>query len=69
MLDAETGGLSRRELEVLKLICDGHTDGNIASLLSISTSTSRTHRKAILKKLKLKKTILLVRYALERKLI
>lgn len=61
--------LSNREMEILKRICDGLTDGEMAAELSISTATVRTHRKAILKKLKINKTVLMVRYALENKII
>lgn len=61
--------LTHRETEIVKLICDGLTDGEIAQHLSISTSTVRTHRKSILKKLNLNKTVLLVRYAYVNKII
>ena len=61
--------LSIREIEIIKLICDGNTDGNIALLLSISPNTVRTHRKTILKKLKINKTVMLVRYAIDQKII
>ncbi|HNR20618.1 MAG: response regulator transcription factor [Bacteroidetes bacterium] len=56
--------LSQRELEIVKLICNGHSNAQIAKLLGISTSTVRTHHKNILKKADVKKAILLVRIAL-----
>jgi DNA-binding CsgD family transcriptional regulator len=37
------GGLSRRELEVLRLVSDGKTAGEIASQLFISTRTAEHH--------------------------
>ena len=37
------GGLSRRELEVLRLMADGHTAGEIAAQLFISTRTAEHH--------------------------
>lgn len=61
--------LTKRELQIVKLICNGMSDGEIALHLTLSPSTIRTHRKKILSKLDLKKTVLLVRYAYENKLI
>ncbi|MBK9477273.1 MAG: response regulator transcription factor [Bacteroidetes bacterium] len=61
--------LTKRELQIVKLICNGMSDGEIAQHLTLSPSTIRTHRKKILSKLDLKKTVLLVRYAYENKLI
>ena len=37
------GGLSRRELEVLRLVADGRTSGEIATELFISTRTAEHH--------------------------
>jgi len=37
------GGLSRRELEVLRLVAGGHTSGEIATELFISTRTAEHH--------------------------
>lgn len=61
--------LTAREKDVLKLVCDGLTDKQIADKLNLSAYTVRTHRKSILGKLKLNKTVLLVRYALKHKII
>lgn len=63
------GALSPREIQIIKLVCDGLSDGEVAKQLSISISTVRTHRKKILQKLNLKKTVLLVRYAMEHGII
>ena len=63
------GELSKRETEIVKLICTGMTDGEIASKLALSISTVRTHRRSILKKLNLTKTVLLVRYAIDSGII
>ncbi len=41
--EARPGGLSRRELEVLRLVSDGKTAGEIASQLFISTRTAEHH--------------------------
>jgi DNA-binding CsgD family transcriptional regulator len=48
--------LTNREIEIVKLIAKGHTDREIAQVLLISYSTASTHRKNILKKLKIKNT-------------
>lgn len=61
--------LSHRELEIIQLITDGFTDNEIAIELSISKKTASTHRNNILRKLKLKNTALLIRYAIENKLV
>ncbi len=41
--EARPGGLSRREVEVLRLVSDGRTAGEIASQLFISTRTAEHH--------------------------
>jgi PAS domain S-box-containing protein len=43
--------LTRREIEVLRLLADGRSSGMIADLLSISLETVRNHIKHILRKL------------------
>ncbi len=64
-----TGILSDREKEVVQLITHGFTDTEIADKLDISPKTASTHRKNILRKLELKNTALLIRYAFENKLV
>ena len=61
--------LTTRELEILQFITDGYTDREIAEELSLSDKTVSTHRKNILRKLKLKNTALLIRHAIENKLV
>ena len=56
--------LTTRETEILKLIAEGKTNKEIATLLCISTRTVETHRANIMRKLHLSKTADLVRYAL-----
>ncbi|MHB1807959.1 MAG: response regulator transcription factor [Solirubrobacteraceae bacterium] len=62
-------GLSDRELEVLRLIAMGHTNGEIASKLYLSIRTVETHRSHIQQKLGLNTRAELVGYALERGVI
>lgn len=56
--------LTRREREVLKLICEGRTNRQIGDLLFISINTVQRHRANIMDKLQLKNTADLVRYAI-----
>ncbi len=56
--------LSAREHEVLRLLALGHTNQEIAKLLSISIRTAETHRARIMQKLHLASRAELVRYAL-----
>jgi DNA-binding NarL/FixJ family response regulator len=49
--------LSNRELEIAKLVCKEFSSDEIAAKLNLSFHTISTHRKNILKKLKLKNTI------------
>jgi DNA-binding NarL/FixJ family response regulator len=61
--------LTRREKEVLQLIAEGYTNPEIAEKLFVSLSTVDTHRKSLLAKLDVKNTALLIRFALEHKLV
>jgi two-component system response regulator NreC len=63
------GGLSEREVEVLRMIALGHTNAEIAEGLYLSVRTVETHRAHIQQKLRLGSRSELVRYALEHGLI
>ena len=58
-------GLHRRELEVVRLICNGNTDEQIAKQLFISVYTAENHRKNILRKLNLHSKAEIVKWAYE----
>jgi len=58
--------LSRRQLEVVRLLGSGLTPGQIAARLQLSVKTISTHRARILRKLELPGTAALVRYAVAR---
>jgi DNA-binding NarL/FixJ family response regulator len=58
--------LTNREREVLKLVAEGRTSKEIASLLCISIRTVESHRANIMEKLNFKKTADLVRYAIKK---
>ncbi len=61
--------LTRREMEILKLICDGYSSKDISEKLFISINTVETHRKRILLKLNVKNSVGIVKYALENHII
>jgi two-component system response regulator NreC len=67
--DGPPDDLSQRELDVLRLIALGHTNGEIAEQLFLSTRTVETHRAHIQQKLNRTSRAELVRYALEHKLV
>lgn len=61
--------LSKREIEILTLICKEFSNSEIAEQLFLSVSTIETHRKNIIAKLGVNNTVGLVRFALKNKLI
>jgi DNA-binding NarL/FixJ family response regulator len=61
--------LSRRELEVLRLICKEYSNAEIADKLFLSVSTVETHRKNLIAKLGVNNTVGLVKFALRNNLI
>ena len=61
--------LSKRELEITKLITLEYSNDEIASHLDISKRTVETHRKNIFKKTKVKSIVGLVMLAFKSKLI
>ena len=61
--------LTKRELEIVQLVCDGMTTAQIADELSLSKHTINTHRKNIMGKLHFKTPTELIRYAIETSLV
>ncbi|MDM1549789.1 response regulator [Empedobacter falsenii] len=61
--------ITNRELEVIKLICDGCNSKEISNKLFISFNTVETHRKRIFQKLQIKNSIGLIRFAIKHNLI
>ena len=61
--------LSEREREIFQLIAEGHSNKEIAELLSVSLATIETHRAHILQKLDVHNTAELVLYAVRRGVI
>lgn len=65
--EASTPIITKREKEVLGLICDGFTNPEIAEKLFISLPTANTHRKSLLAKFGAKNVASLVKMAVETK--
>lgn len=61
--------LSDREIEVLRLIAQEYSNGEIAEKLFISIRTVDTHRRNLLEKLQVKNTVGMVKYAIEKGII
>lgn len=57
--------LTKREIEVLKLIANEYSNPEIAEKLHISVRTVDTHRRNLLEKLQVKNTAGLVKYAIK----
>jgi DNA-binding NarL/FixJ family response regulator len=61
--------LSKREIEILKLICKEFSNAEIAKKLFLSVSTVETHRKNLIAKLGVNNTVGLVKFAIKNNLI
>ena len=61
--------LSDRELQVLRLIAEGHTSSQIAKQLHLSVRTVETYRARLMEKLQITSRVGLVRYALRTHLL
>ncbi|HOI33036.1 MAG TPA: response regulator transcription factor, partial [Bacteroidales bacterium] len=61
--------LSTRELEVLKLFADSHTNKEIADKLFISVRTVESHKNNIMQKLNLKTMVDMVKFAIRNNLV
>lgn len=57
--------LTKREAEILQLICHGYSNDQIASMLSLSTRTVQGHRAHIMEKANAKNSADLVRFAIQ----
>jgi two-component system response regulator NreC len=66
---SESDGLTRRELEVLRLLALGHTNAEIAARLVLSRRTVDTHRANLQRKLGLSSRAALTKHAIQRGLL
>jgi DNA-binding NarL/FixJ family response regulator len=63
------GVLTPREVEILKLVAEGHSSKDIAEILVISVKTVERHRANLLQKLGMRDRLELTRYAIRSGLI
>lgn len=68
-LSCDPISISEREIEIIALIAEGYTNGQIADKLFISNHTVNTHRKNIMKKLGVNNTAGIVMYAAKTNLV
>ncbi len=61
--------LSRREMEVLRLIAEGYTNAEIADKLFASKRTIESHRQHLIEKTKARNTATLIKFAIQQGLI
>jgi DNA-binding NarL/FixJ family response regulator len=65
----ETPPLTEKEMEVLQLLCQGLTPGEIAEKIFKSIKTVEAHRSKLLQKTNTKNTINLILFAIKNKLV
>ena len=65
----QASSLTHREREVVQQVAEGRINKEIAARLSISLKTVETHRASAMRKLKLRTTADLVRYAVRNQLV
>jgi len=61
--------LSPREETIVRLIAEGYSNKEVSSLLSVSIKTTETHRATAMRKLNVRSTAGLVRFAVRNKLL
>lgn len=66
---SQADGLTPRELEVIKLIAEAHTNREIAETLKLAEKTVESHRANVLAKLGMRDRVELARYAIRRGLV
>lgn len=67
--EASYDGLTEREREVLRMIAQGQTTGEIAEVLHLSRHTVDTHRDHIMQKLNLHRKAELIKYAIRKGIV
>lgn len=63
LIEQSDHSLTRREMQIVKLICDGHTNSDMAALLSLSPKTVDKHRENLMRKLQVSSVVQLIRQA------
>jgi len=65
----EKRALTKREVEVTRLVAEGFKNREVAGKLGISVKTVETHRANIMNKLGLRNLAQLIRYAIQKGMI
>lgn len=66
---ARIAQLTKRELEIIPLICQGYSNSRIATKLFISPSTVDNHRTNIMRKLGVSNVARLIRFSISNKIV
>ena len=66
---SKISSLTKREVEILKLVAEGLSNKEISDQLFIAVSTVETHRRALMEKLEVNKVASLVRIAVQEGLV
>lgn len=66
---SETNPLTPRQVEILRLVAQGHSSKEIARLLSLSVKTVETHRSQIMERLAINDLAGLVRYSVRQGIV
>jgi DNA-binding NarL/FixJ family response regulator len=69
---SEPGGFDRltpRQIEIVQLIAEGHTNAEIAQILGVSSKTIETHRSQLMARLQIHDVTGIVRYAVRMGLV
>lgn len=69
MPEPKTVHLTKRELQVLKLLSEDHTSGEIAIKLNIAVSTVDTYRRNLIEKTGVRSSLGLIKYAFDNKIL
>ena len=65
----EKRALTKREVEVTRLVAEGFKNREVAGKLGISVKTVETHRANVMNKLGLRNLAQLIRYAIQKGMI
>lgn len=66
---AKISQLTKREIEIIRLICEGYSNSKIAAELFISPSTVDNHRTSIMRKLDVHNVAGLIRFCISNKVV
>ena len=67
--ESQVGGLSERQVEILRMWGESYTNQQIADSLFISVRTVESHKNHIMQKLNLKSTVEIIKFAIKNNII